>query len=110
MEKTARIFHSFAEADKAEAEFYRSLTPEQRMEFFSIWSAPNNPMELNQDLKEFVELLDSRKNGYMLVGGHAFGGTPKAAGEDARAPQSICMVTKILPFPGFRSCSAAWQK
>jgi hypothetical protein len=26
-------------------------------------------------------------------GSDAFGGTPKAAGEDARAPQSICIVT-----------------
>jgi uncharacterized protein YdeI (YjbR/CyaY-like superfamily) len=32
MEKTARVFSSFAEADKAEAEYYRSLTPAQRLE------------------------------------------------------------------------------
>jgi hypothetical protein len=34
MEKVVRIFKSFEEADAADAEFYRSLTPEQRMEIF----------------------------------------------------------------------------
>ena len=29
MEKVARKFHSFAEADKADFEYYHSLTPEQ---------------------------------------------------------------------------------
>ena len=32
MEKAARIFHSLAEAGKADDEYYRSLTPEQRLE------------------------------------------------------------------------------
>src|SRR5438309_6522351 len=32
VEKIARKFRSFAEAEAAEKEFYRSLTPEQRME------------------------------------------------------------------------------
>jgi len=32
VEKAARVFHSFAEADKAEAENYRSLTRDQCLE------------------------------------------------------------------------------
>jgi uncharacterized protein YdeI (YjbR/CyaY-like superfamily) len=32
MEKVARVFHSFADADQADGEYYRSLTPEQRLE------------------------------------------------------------------------------
>jgi hypothetical protein len=32
VEKVARIFRSFAEADQADVEYYRSLTPEQRLE------------------------------------------------------------------------------
>jgi hypothetical protein len=32
VEKVVRVFHSFAEAEKAGEEYYRSLTPEQRLE------------------------------------------------------------------------------
>ena len=32
MQKTGRIFHSFAESEKAEKEYYLSLTPEERMD------------------------------------------------------------------------------
>jgi hypothetical protein len=32
VEKVARKFRSFAEADKANCEFYQSLTPEQRLD------------------------------------------------------------------------------
>ncbi len=35
MEKIVRKFGSFAEAEAAEREFWRSLTPEERMEIFS---------------------------------------------------------------------------
>jgi hypothetical protein len=32
MEKTVQIFQSFAEAEKAEKEYYRSLSPQKRIE------------------------------------------------------------------------------
>jgi len=50
---------------------------------FSIWSNPNNPMNLNKDLREFVELLNSRKIKYVLVGGHAvaYHGFPRFTGD-----------------------------
>jgi uncharacterized protein YdeI (YjbR/CyaY-like superfamily) len=32
MEKVVRVFHSFAEAEKADDEYYRSLTPQQRLQ------------------------------------------------------------------------------
>ena len=32
MQKTARKFKSFAEADEVDREFYRKLTPEKRLE------------------------------------------------------------------------------
>jgi hypothetical protein len=32
MEKTIQIFQAFAEAEKAEKEYYRSLSPEKRIE------------------------------------------------------------------------------
>ncbi len=32
MEKVVQIFHSHAEADKADRDYYRSLTPQQRLD------------------------------------------------------------------------------
>lgn len=32
MEKVVRKFHSFEEADRADREYYRSLTPQQRLD------------------------------------------------------------------------------
>lgn len=38
MEKIVRIFKSFEEADQADLEYYRSLTPQQRLELaFQIY-------------------------------------------------------------------------
>ena len=49
----------------------------------SMWSNPNNPMKLSKDLREFVELLNSRKIRYVLVGGHAvaYHGFPRFTGD-----------------------------
>jgi len=49
----------------------------------SIWSNPNNPMNLSKDLREFVVLLKSRKIKYVLVGGHAvaYHGFPRFTGD-----------------------------
>src|ERR1017187_10963852 len=46
---------------------------------FSTWSQPIIAMQLSKDLREFVELLNSRKIKYLLVGGHAvaFHGHPR---------------------------------
>jgi hypothetical protein len=57
MEKTARVFHSFAEADKTEGEYYRSLTPEQRLEilFDLVESMP--PDEPEQRLERVCRVI-----------------------------------------------------
>jgi hypothetical protein len=52
-------------------EHYKLVRRNSAWKFFSIWSNPNNPMNLSKDLREFVELLNSRKIRYVLVGGHA---------------------------------------
>src|ERR1017187_826824 len=51
--------------------------------FFSTWSQPYIAMNLSKDLREFVELLNSRKIKYLLVGGHAvaFHGHPRYTGD-----------------------------
>ena len=107
MEKAARIFHSFAEADKAEGEYYRSLTPEQRLEILFDLSNPNNPMNLSKDLREFVELLNSRKIKYVLVGGHAvaYHGFPRFTGDVDffidTSPENAALVAAAVSDFGF---------
>ena len=43
MEKVAQVFASAADAEKAEMEYYRSMTPEQRMEIFCALLAQARP-------------------------------------------------------------------
>jgi uncharacterized protein YdeI (YjbR/CyaY-like superfamily) len=57
VEKTARIFHSFAEADKAEGEYYRSLTPEQRLEILFDLVKSQQPDEPEQRLERVCRII-----------------------------------------------------
>ena len=57
MEKTARIFHSFAEADAAEAEYYRSLTPEQRLDILLDLVQSEFPNEAEQRLERVCRII-----------------------------------------------------
>jgi hypothetical protein len=43
VEKVARIFSSFAEADKADFKHYQSLTPEQRLDILGELIARAHP-------------------------------------------------------------------
>ena len=43
MEKVAHVFASPADAEKAEMEYYRAMTPEQRMEIFCALLAQAQP-------------------------------------------------------------------
>ena len=55
VEKRVAKFRSFEEADKADREFYKRLTPEERLEI--LLELLNMP--LSNDLREFVALLNS---------------------------------------------------
>jgi uncharacterized protein YdeI (YjbR/CyaY-like superfamily) len=57
MEKAARIFHSFAEAEKAEREYYRSLTPEQRLEILFDLVAAQHPHATEQRLERVCRII-----------------------------------------------------
>ena len=43
MEKVVRIFHSHQEADEADLEYFRNLTPQQRLDIFLevLWRGRN---------------------------------------------------------------------
>ncbi|PYI80110.1 MAG: hypothetical protein DME58_09490 [Verrucomicrobia bacterium] len=56
MKKTARKFRSFSEAEKAERDFYKKLTGNERLQI--LVELLNHGPE--QRLREFLELLNSR--------------------------------------------------
>jgi uncharacterized protein YdeI (YjbR/CyaY-like superfamily) len=57
VEKAVRIFHSFAEADKAEVEYHRSLTPEQRLEILFDLVKSQQPDEAEQRLERVCRII-----------------------------------------------------
>jgi hypothetical protein len=50
-------FHSFAEADKADGEYYRSLTPEQRLEILFDLVKSQQPDEPEQRLERVCRII-----------------------------------------------------
>ncbi|HEY6152371.1 MAG TPA: hypothetical protein VIW07_01385 [Candidatus Udaeobacter sp.] len=64
MTKIARTSRSFSEAEKADRDFYKKLTGNERLE--SWWSS--SVMALSKDWREFLELLNSRGVDYVIVG------------------------------------------
>jgi hypothetical protein len=57
VEKVARIFGSFAEADKADRESYQSFTPEQRLEMLCDLIASAYPDEIKQRLERVYRVI-----------------------------------------------------
>jgi uncharacterized protein YdeI (YjbR/CyaY-like superfamily) len=57
VENIARKFHSFAEAEKADCEFYGSLTPEQRLEILFDMIAAQHPHATEQRLERVCRIV-----------------------------------------------------
>jgi uncharacterized protein YdeI (YjbR/CyaY-like superfamily) len=57
MEKVVRIFRSFAEAEKADREDYRSLTPERRLEILFELVAAQHPHATEQRLERVCRII-----------------------------------------------------
>ena len=57
MVKIARVFHSLADADKADEEYYRSLTPEQRLEILFDLIQSQQPDEAEQRLERVCRVI-----------------------------------------------------
>ena len=57
MEKVARKFHSFAEADKADFEYYHSLTPEQRLDILGELIARAQPDKTGQRIEKVSRII-----------------------------------------------------
>jgi hypothetical protein len=57
VEKVARKFRSFAEADKADRESYLSFTPEQRLEMLCDLIASAYPDEIKQRLERVCRVI-----------------------------------------------------
>jgi hypothetical protein len=57
VEKTGRIFRSFAEDEQAEIEYYRSLTPEQRLDRLLDLVKSQQPDEAEQRLERVCRII-----------------------------------------------------
>jgi ABC-type multidrug transport system ATPase subunit len=57
MEKEVRVFHSFAEAGQADDEYYRSLTPEERLEILFDLVHSQQPNEAEQRLERVCRII-----------------------------------------------------
>ncbi|HZM03151.1 MAG TPA: hypothetical protein VFC44_09015 [Candidatus Saccharimonadales bacterium] len=57
MEKVIRTFKSFEEADKADAEFYRALTPEQRLDILGELIARVYPDAHKQGIERVCRII-----------------------------------------------------
>jgi hypothetical protein len=68
LEKTARKFRSFAEAEKRGSRFLQKSLPAPSICGF-WWSFLT--MGLSKDWKEFLELLNSRGVDYVIIGAHS---------------------------------------
>jgi hypothetical protein len=65
MERQIRVFHSFAESEQADRDYYHSLSPAQRMEILLDLINQWQTMKLQKDLREFIGLLNSTKIKYL---------------------------------------------
>jgi uncharacterized protein YdeI (YjbR/CyaY-like superfamily) len=62
MEKTARIFRSFDEAEKADREYYHSLTPEERLALVFEIVAAQNPHGTEQRLERVCRVIKLKED------------------------------------------------
>lgn len=78
MQKIAKKFRSFAEADKADRDFYKKLTGNERLQI-QVELLNHAP----EQRPEFLELLNSRGVDYVIVGAQslAFHGRPRYTGD-----------------------------
>src|SRR5206468_7602421 len=79
VDKVAKKFRSFAEAEKADRDFYKKLSGNERLKM--LVEIPI--MRLSKDWREFLELLNSRGIDYVIVGAQslAFHGRPRYTGD-----------------------------
>jgi hypothetical protein len=57
VEKVARKFRSFAEADKADFEYYHSLMPEQRLDILGELIARAHPDKTGQRIEKVSRII-----------------------------------------------------
>lgn len=63
MEKTVQKFRTFAKADDADAAYYRSLTPPERIDILLEMVAQNRPAdETRQRLKRVYRIIELSKS------------------------------------------------
>jgi len=83
VEKSARIFESFEEADAADLLSRSQMSPEERVAIFFAIRESAFPDALSKDLLKFVECLNSNEVEYLIVGALAVSwhGFPRYSGD-----------------------------
>jgi hypothetical protein len=86
MQKVKRVFKSFADADKANREFYKSLSPSQRMDMLLTLIGQNKSVKSDETRtgpKRIFALLNARDVRYVIVGAFALAhhGRPRYTGD-----------------------------
>jgi hypothetical protein len=103
VEKRAKKFCSFAEADKADRDFYKKLTGNERLQI--LVELLNHG--LSKNWREFLELLNSRGVEYVIVGAHSLalhGATPYTGDLDIlvrSTPENAGILVDLLNQFGF---------
>jgi hypothetical protein len=110
VEKVARIFASFEEADEADRQAYERMSPQQRVEMLlSLRRLMVKEGGESADWKEFLPLLNSRGAEYVVVGAFAlaFHSEPRFTGDldllIHRTPDNAKRVIDALKIFGFAS-------
>jgi len=86
MQKVKRVFKSFADADKANRELYKSLSPSQRMDMLLTLIGQNKSVKSDGTRtgpKRIFALLNARDVRYVIVGAFALAhhGRPRYTGD-----------------------------
>ncbi len=71
MEKVVQKFNSFEEAEAADRAFYKSLSPEERMQIL-LELIECGDRDVAKALREFFALLNENAVEYLIVGAYAF--------------------------------------
>lgn len=62
MEKVARVFRSFADADKADVEYYQSLAPRERLDILGELIARAHPHEVEQRFERVYRIINLKED------------------------------------------------
>jgi hypothetical protein len=107
VDKVIQKFRSIHDAELADRDYYRSLSPQQRLDLLLELLASARSDETEYGFARFIALLKSTGVRYLLVGGHAvaFHGYPRFTGDIdffvEVSPDNAARLEQVLQAFGF---------